>query len=79
MSPNPKANPSDADDTALPRQYSVKDIDWFIDVYRAGGEVTEAEIAGMEKLASALRHYELMSGADIEREIHKHFSTKAPG
>ncbi len=54
MSANPKIAPSDADYTALPRRYSVKDIDWFIDVYRAGGEVTEAEIAGMENWSS---HY----------------------
>lgn len=58
------------------RRYSVKDVDWFIDVLRVDGEMAEQALAGIEKLAFALHHYEFMTDAEIEWEIHKHVDAK---
>jgi len=59
-------------------RYAVDEVDWLVDVFRTGGEISEAEIAGMEKLLEALRHYEFKSETDIEDEVRRYFAAKNP-
>lgn len=64
------------------RRYSTKDIDGLIEIYRAGGDLPEAEIAGMERLSFALHHYEFMSNEEVDLEMRHYFAanelTKSP-
>lgn len=62
----------------LGHRYAVSEVNWLVDVFRTGGEMSDSEISGMEKLLEALRHYEFMSEADIETEIHRYFAAKNP-
>ncbi|TAN64769.1 MAG: hypothetical protein EPN20_08035 [Magnetospirillum sp.] len=54
----------------VPRRYSVAEVEFFVDLFRATPEhLTADQISGMDYLVKVLKHYEHMTEADIEAEV----------
>jgi hypothetical protein len=53
------------------RTYSADDVRELVNLFRGSPDLPVAEVAGMEKLAGLLKHYETMTDADIEAEVRR--------
>ena len=53
------------------RTYSAADVAHLVEFVRASGDFSEAELAGMEKLAEILKRYENMTDGEIMEEVEQ--------
>ena len=58
------------------RTYSAAEIRQLVDFMREGGDLSASEIAGMEKLADLLTHFENMTDAEIATEVERLLGSK---
>jgi hypothetical protein len=55
------------------RGYSADEVREFVKLLRGLRDLPAAELAGMEKLADLLKHYESTTDADIEAEVRRYY------
>ncbi len=55
------------------RTYSADEVREFVNLLRGSRDLPAAELAGMEKLADLLKHYETMTDANIEAEVQRYY------
>jgi hypothetical protein len=55
------------------RTYSGDEVRELVKLFRGSPDLPVAEVAGMEKLADLLKHYETMTDADIEAEGRRYY------